>query len=165
MTEAAEKKAFDKALKLLTFRDHSCQELRRKLRERGFEDVVIDIALQRLIENGYLDDGRHAARWAHHLACDRLYGNARIRASLLEKGIAGDLIEGAITAARTELSEAEGLDRLIQKRGMDIAGKETEAIAAERSARKLLLALARKGYPLELVYDRLKKMRINASCD
>ena len=93
-------------------------------------------------------------------AVDKLYGNARIRASLMEKGIASDLIEEALKETRAELSETEGLDRLLQKKGSSVTVESSEAGETERRVPKLLQALVRKGYPLEMVYEKLRKLKI-----
>ena len=55
------------ALRLLTRRDYSQSDLRQRLRDKGFEQDLIEAALQRCLELGYLDDQRYALNRATSL--------------------------------------------------------------------------------------------------
>ncbi len=145
--------AFEKALHLLSLRDCSCKELRSKLADRGYSGAVVDETIRRLIELNYLDDGPFAASRARHLACNKLDGNRRIEADLLHKGISRELIAGAISEARMELDEREGLKRLIRKK---IGDRRPDGLDPD-DRRRLAQSLLRKGYPAALVYECLGK--------
>ncbi len=151
---APERQAFEKALHLLSLRDCSAKELRSKLADRGYSSAAIDETVRRLIELGYLDDGPFAVRRARHLACNKLDGNRRIEADLLQKGISRDLISGAISEARLELDEWEGLKRLIRKK---LGDRRPDDLPPE-DRRRLAQSLLRKGFPAGLIYGNLGKL-------
>ena len=52
--------AFDLAMKLLKGRPRAFANLERALQRRGYETVEVDVALQKVSELGYLDDGVYA---------------------------------------------------------------------------------------------------------
>ncbi|NNM58783.1 MAG: regulatory protein RecX [Legionellales bacterium] len=81
-----------KALDLLARREHSRQELRRKL-QRRFDDLdLIEIALNQLSESDYLSESRFVEAYIRFRA-NKGFGPAHIRQSLLQRGINRDLIE------------------------------------------------------------------------
>ena len=108
--------AKQKAYRLLSMRSHSEKELEKKLREKGFPAIVIKEALEKLHDLKYLNDASFATGWARNLAVNKLWGNRKIAASLQEKGIAAQLVNDAIDAARLEIPEEEAIAILIKKK-------------------------------------------------
>ena len=88
--------AKESALRLLAKRDHSREEVRRKLRAKGFDTEEVEEALQGLERRGILDDCRYANRLAFSLAKEKLFGPQRISEKLLRKGIPADLVKEAM---------------------------------------------------------------------
>ncbi len=69
------------ALDALARRDHAAAELGRKLRDKGFDGVVVDELLERLVAENLLDDRRYLQNFiAYHAA--RGHGPNRVRADL-----------------------------------------------------------------------------------
>ncbi len=89
-------KAFDAAMRtagnILAYADNSEKMLRLKLAERKYTAQTIDRVIDALIDGGLLDERRFAENTARSLASGRLYGWARIRARLLEKGYDGRVV-------------------------------------------------------------------------
>lgn len=85
----------DKALRLLTRREHSLEELRQKLSQRGFPHDVISVVLQELKARGDLSDLRYAQAMVSHRA-KKGYGPVYIRQELRERGVDSGLIESAL---------------------------------------------------------------------
>ena len=86
--------AFDAGLRMIVGRDHSVAELRRKLGRRGYPDVEIDAAQERLMANGWLGDRRFAERYARRRS--RSLGPMAISAELAARGVDRELVEAAI---------------------------------------------------------------------
>lgn len=87
--------ATQRALGLLTRREHSRKELARKLVARGLEPQEVAAAVQRLAGEGWQDD----ARFAEALVRSRAgagYGPLRIRAELATHGLDADAIAAAM---------------------------------------------------------------------
>ena len=95
----------DRAIRILAMRDHSEQELRRKLAapvlgKNGPEtlDVTpeeVDTVVAWCIENRYLDDGRFVRQFIASRS-RKGYGPARVRQELKQKGISREAIESSM---------------------------------------------------------------------
>jgi regulatory protein len=79
------------AMDLLARREHSEQELARKLGARGFEVDAVNDALQLLVADGLLSNQRFAEAFVHS-RFQRGAGPQKIRAELRERGIGDELI-------------------------------------------------------------------------
>ncbi len=85
------------ALDRLSRRDHSSEELREKLREKGYDATLVDALIERLRAEKLLDDGRYLENFvAYHAA--RGQGPNRIRMDLRHLGLPGPLVEASLSA-------------------------------------------------------------------
>jgi regulatory protein len=74
------------ALDALARRDHASEELRRKLRDKGYDRHIVDELIERLIAEKLLDDRRFLQNYvAYHAA--RGHGPNRVRADLRKIGL------------------------------------------------------------------------------
>lgn len=126
-----------RALGLLTRREHSRKELTRKLTARGVEPEDAHAAVARLGAAGWQDDARFAASLVRSRAAAG-YGPVRIRAELAAHGL-----ERAAVAAALASFEGDWIDNareLVRRRiGAALAGDR----AARRKAAELLM---RRGF-------------------
>jgi regulatory protein len=83
------------AMDLLARREHGRVELTRKLRQRGALPEMIDIALDRLTEEGLLSEARYLESFVSYRARSG-YGPLRIREELSQRGLQRTDIEMAI---------------------------------------------------------------------
>lgn len=79
------------AIRLLTNREHSRTELRRKLQARTEDTVLLDQVLDSLESNGYLSDERFTEQYVSYRK-KKGFGPVRIRIELQERGISPDLV-------------------------------------------------------------------------
>jgi regulatory protein len=86
-----------RALGLLVRREHSRQELTRKLLARGIDEGEAIAAVDRMSEAGWQDDGRFACSLARTRVAAG-YGPLWIRSELAAHGLAGAAIEQAFAA-------------------------------------------------------------------
>ncbi len=149
-----QEKAKQRAFRLLAMRPRSEKELRAKLKEKGFDESVVAEVAARLRELNYLDDESFARQWARNLAVNKLLGNRRIEASLMEKGIPQPLIRQVLSEVRKELAEREAVILLIRKKVDNGAGKMDD-----REKRRLAQSLMGKGFPPGLVFDILNRSK------
>lgn len=101
------------ALRLLTRREHSCFELRRKLQERGYSLDQINPELESLIEQGLLSDSRFAECYLRARA-GKGYGPVRIEMELQQGGVAAEIIDETLDKA--DIDWLELAHRVRQKR-------------------------------------------------
>jgi regulatory protein len=76
---------------LLARREHSEQELSRKLASRNFEPELVESTVSELVSEGLLDNARFAEAFVHSRH-QRGQGPHKIRAELRERGIDDGLI-------------------------------------------------------------------------
>jgi regulatory protein len=142
-----------KAFRLLTLRAHSEKELRAKLRAGGFADEVVEQAVGRCRELGYLNDEAFARQRARMLAVSRLSGDRLIALDLRERGIDAGIAARAIAEVRGELDEEEAARRLLRKR---TGGRPIDGLTDREKAR-VARGLMGKGFPAGLILKTLKK--------
>ena len=119
MTESSPRRSaysrlLDRAIRILAMRDHSEQELRRKLTapvmgKTGPEPIdappeEVEKVIAWCIENRYLDDSRFVQQFIAGRS-RKGYGPARIRQELAQKGITRDVIEQAMYECETDWSQ------------------------------------------------------------
>ena len=139
--------AFERALSALASKERTVAELESWLAERGFAPERIAPALERLIEDGALDDERFARRYAEDKRELRGWGPDRIREALAGRGLEPQLIEAAVAAEDPE-AELERAIALLDRRG--------EPAADEASRARALAYLARRGYDSDAAYEAVR---------
>ncbi|HVL33534.1 MAG TPA: regulatory protein RecX [Actinomycetota bacterium] len=130
------------ALKLLGVRERSEQELRDRLRKKGYRPDIVDGVIARLQESGLQSDDRFADRFAES-AVARGLGGRRIRTGLLSKGVDRELAV-QVTTESPEDEEARAR-ALVQRRLVSMA-----ELTSEARQRRLLGMLARRGFSPEI---------------
>ncbi len=108
------RKAFNTALRLLTRRDHSKYELAQKLKQRDFENDVIEKVFLECERLDYLNDERTARLFIGQLL-RKGYGAKRIRHELNRKGLTGKRIPGILVEILSETGERENAERVLIK--------------------------------------------------
>lgn len=143
--------SFAVALRILTRRDHSEAELRRKLQERGIGSGDADVAISRMHSLGYLDDRRFARQWAESAIRNGRGFGPRIRLELLRRGVAEAVITDVLASLNEGYGEREVLAELISRKfgGFDYR------TATDREKRRVVNFLQRRGFSLSLILDVL----------
>src|SRR5207253_5606794 len=147
-------RVFARAGKLLAAKPRSIAELRERLLEgRGATRPVVDEAIERLREYGYLDDARFAQSYASLRVQQRPVGRQRLQRDLwlkkIDKKTADEVLDQVFEAA----PESELIDRAIEKR-VRLRGKpKTRA-----EAKKLFDHLLRQGFGFELVSEKVRSV-------
>ena len=142
----------DAALKLLSRREHSREELRRKLAEKCGREAggEIDSELGRLEELGLLSDLRFARAYAREV-CGK-FAARRVRAELKKRGVGDHEIQSALddagiggeNSAESELARAREL--IARRRRAD--AEDPDSIARENA--KLMRWLATRGFSFDI---------------
>jgi regulatory protein len=135
--------AIDYAYRLLARRAYSEHELAEKMLSTGFTEAAVTRTVERLKEQGYLNDAQLAADQAERLH-QQGFGRERIRLKLAQKGLAPDTIDNALAAERSS-DELEEARRFLASRFSPDALKQPQTYA--RAFRLLL----RRGYAQAIV--------------
>lgn len=113
-------------------------------------EVEIGAVVERLAAQGGLDDARFARQYSDDKRELAGWGPDRIRASLIERGVASEHVEAAL----------EGEDQLAQierATGLLTARSEPPTDDAERTS--ALAFLARRGFDSEVAYEAVRRHR------
>ena len=147
------RKAEESALRLLARRDHSREEMRRKLRAREFGPEETETALRWLEEREMLDDRRYAQKLAISLAQEKLLGPQRLSQKLFQKGIPAELAREAMEKADELLAAGERLRTIIR---LKLKGRSPEEIHPEER-RKLAGYLRQRGFSWEDIGEAFRE--------
>ncbi len=142
--------AFTRALDLLSIRAHSVKDLRTKLIQRDFPVGEVDAVIERLLENGLLNDTSYAQSYVRGKLSSGRASPRKISQDLARKGIAKDEIASALEKVVEEegIDPREALEALAAKKLNQMKGDDS--LAAKR---KLFAFLARRGYDLSDVQE------------
>ena len=151
MTE--DRDALTLALRALGQKERSVAELGSWLRQRGVADDDAEQAIGHLIETDVLDDARFAQRYAEDKRELSGWGNERIRAALIERGVSVAEAEAAVGGEDAEL-ELQRAVALLRERGA--------ALEDERERGRALGLLARRGFESDLAYEAIRRARAGA---
>ncbi len=134
--DSDQKRCKDKAMWLISYRDHSHKELIDKLKKDYPEDIA-EAAVCRLEELGLVNDARYARRYTADLISLKHLSERGIRQKLFEKGIARELIDEILD--EVELDEEEQIRAVIDK-------KYARNLNDEKVRRRAAAALQRMGF-------------------
>ncbi len=102
------------ALKALKMRLRSKKELMIYLEKKEYPKDCIENALQKLEQQGYLDDLNYASAYVHEQMITTSKGPLRIRLDLLQKQISEDAVKEALKDYSEEM-ELEKIDKIINR--------------------------------------------------
>ncbi|MBR2279630.1 MAG: regulatory protein RecX [Ruminococcus sp.] len=133
---AEEKRAKEKALWLLSTRDHSKRELETKIRKTNSAESA-QKAVERMEELGLVDDEKFARRYAEELINIKHLSVRGAKYKLTEKGIDKNLADEILEELAPD--PREHIEILIEK-------KYRKNLSDEKGRRKTVAALQRMGY-------------------
>lgn len=148
--EAGVSSAFKRAMAILGFGSCSKRALVSKLLKKGFEREYAVAAVERADELGFIHDEQNAHREAERCVA-KLWGEARIRASLIQKGYSSDVVEQALCQLEDDGVDFEENCRELIRRKYPVLPKERAEL------QKLIAALMRYGYTLSQIKSALNK--------
>jgi regulatory protein len=131
-----------RALRLLARREHSRQELERKLAPRAESPAALHELLAGLAAKKQLSEERFAEERAHVLS--RKYGAARIRQDLKARGIADDVAERSLQG----LNDFEKAKEILQRK------YRVPASTREEKAKRMRF-LQSRGFASEIIFKLL----------
>jgi regulatory protein len=146
--------AYTEALKLLARRELSVEGLRARLLDRNFSADDVQRAIDLLLENRSLDDGRVARAYARTAVTVKGRGRLRVQRELAEMGIAKDVAAEALGEVFGETDERTLIARALQKK---LRGRTRLSGAPELA--RLYQYLMRQGFSPAAVTEALRKLR------
>lgn len=139
--DVQQQKAYHRALYYLKFRARSEKEMTDYLKNKNFDEPVIDVAIGKLKSKKLLDDAAFSQQWIKNRLQFQHYPLRKIRAELYQKGIDKEVTEQAVAELDDE-AEADSLRELV---------KQKRRQSKYREPPKLLAYLVGRGYSYGLV--------------
>lgn len=127
------------AMNMLAMRDHSSDELRKKLVKRDLMPEAIDVLIEKLQNSRLLNDEEFAHRFARAQRENRKLSRSVLKRELSKKGISPELAADAVADidGEEELAREVAEKKAASTRRLDYAVRE----------RRILGMLARRGFP------------------
>jgi regulatory protein len=153
--------AVEIALRFLGTRPRTRWEVERRLRRAGAEDTVIDAAVGRLAQLGYVDDAAFARWWGEQRDRHAPRGVRMIEAELRQHGVPRDVIEAfrAVHAAPERRPEDEGLPGDESTRAAEALAKHLRGrpLPTDRAAlARIGMYLMRRGFDGDIVRSTIR---------
>ena len=132
------RRARERALYLLDYRDHSRGEIVEKL-SRNVDRVIAEEVADKLCELGLIDDGTYAKKLARHFLLTKKYGARRAEFEMRRKGIDGRLAAEAV-------AEVEPDENLLEELALKKYGRYLEDDPDGKGRDKAIRGLMRLGH-------------------
>jgi len=150
--EDLKKKALRAALNFLSYKQRTVFELSKKLRDKDYDDEIIDIAMARLIELGYVNDQQYARDFVE---MRKSYaGSYKLKTDLYKRGINKNIIEMVLSEIDTD-AQYEELKAMCMKKN-----NQSEGLSNEKKYNRVMAFLIRKGYNFADVKSAMAELEI-----
>ncbi len=136
------KAAYFRALRWLTARELSEAQVRTRLAEKGYAEIAINPAIERLLRERTLDDRRAATAVARTEARIRRHGPHRVMGKLMSMRVDRELAKDIIR----DLFGEEDAQALLEKTLEIRLRGNPERLHDPRERRKILAYLVRQGF-------------------
>ena len=147
--ESKTRRAWDKALYLLSLRDYARAQLQRKLEREAGSELARE-TVERLERAGLLNDGAYARRLARDMVERRHFSRRRTLQELTARGLDRETAEEAVEELEPDDAE-QALELLRKKRYNELSDPDTRRRAAS--------ALARAGFGWDAVRRAMERRR------
>lgn len=150
-------KAAEKAAAYINIKPRTAFQVRKYLRDKGYEDDVISSVINQLEEYHYIDDMEYAMMYFRY-GFEKGRGILRIKRELSEKGVSSDVIEMAYEELEDVPDQNESAMQIAQSM---ISGMNIEDLEYEEK-RKLQAKIGRRlisrGFSSDVVYRVINRL-------
>jgi len=154
-----EEELYEYAVGALARRMRSVAELKRLLRQKveaetEFGKTLVELIIRKLKDQGYLNDAKYAAAFSSFRRDNEKFGRMRVVTDLKVKGVHGDVIDQAVSAAFDEVNEEKQARAYLKRKRLT---KPTDQKQSARIFRQLL----RAGFRSKTIFTILKKWDVD----
>ncbi|HTA83081.1 MAG TPA: regulatory protein RecX [Bacteroidia bacterium] len=144
------------------YTERTKQEVLKKMQGYSLSEGDAEIVMEKLIKAGFINETRFVKSFAGGKFRIKKWGKRKIEVEMKKKGISGELIEKGLNEV-TENDYQETLDELLEKKWkliMCSAKEDEDYEVKQRRKQKLMRYVLQKGYEMDIVIERIKKMKI-----
>lgn len=145
----AEERVYEAALRFLSYRPRSADEVRRHLVGKQIPEDLIARTVEKLAGSGLVDDQAFAHFWVENRASFRPRGQAALRYELRRKGVGEEAIDAAIRG----VDEDDGAYRVALTRALRLQNVDRDTFY-----RRLGDLLRRRGFSYETVRETVERL-------
>ncbi|MEJ6548285.1 regulatory protein RecX [Corynebacterium sp. USCH3] len=141
-----------RATRLISHRDRSVEELRRRLTETTGPDGepadagLVQVVVERCIANGMVDDTRFAREWVRQRQHNQRKSVSVLRRELGDKGVAPRIIDEALDQVDPDDQDAI-LRALVEKKAGTVSRPPADRREYDKALRRIVGVAARRGFP------------------
>ncbi|MFH1832629.1 MAG: regulatory protein RecX [Candidatus Levyibacteriota bacterium] len=147
---------YNSALKFLSYRPRSEQEIREKLKSKKAPEEIIEKIISKLKEHKFLDDAEFTRWWIESRTNFKPRSMRLIKIELKGKGIADDIIDEIFNFQFSIFNETEMAKKLIRKKI-----KKYQTLPKLEIYQKLGRFLASKGFNWETIKQSIDEVLEN----
>lgn len=141
--------AFIAGLRILSYHDHSEQEMINKLVQKGHKKEYAVSATEKLREYGYVNDMRYAENLAERLVRSKGMSARGIKSELIHKGISREIADNVV-----ESLDFDPILRIIEL----LNTKFSRNLSDEKGIKKTVASLQRLGYSWSDIKSALRSV-------
>lgn len=130
-------------------REYCCADIAEKLRKKGATQEQTAVLIDRLIEEGYIDEGRYARAFVHDKILYNGWGRVKVAQHLRAKGVCPAYIQEAMPCV-TEEQYAEAFQKVLRSKLRSVKG-ETDYEVRQKLARSLIA----RGFEPSYVFENI----------
>ena len=154
-----EEDLYEYAVGALARRMRSVAELKRLLRQKveadtEFGQTLVELIIRKLKDQGYLNDAKYAAAYSSFRRDNEKFGRMRVVTDLKIKGVHGDVIDQAVSAAFDEVNEEKQARAYLRRKRL------AKPIDQKQTAR-IFRQLVRAGFRSKTIFTILKKWDVD----
>ncbi len=138
-------KAYDRSLNMISRRPRSIWEMRQYLKQKDYDENVIEEILNKLSNRKYLDDEKFAEAWVRDRRALKKTSKRRIQQELRAKKVSDTIIQKVLS--EDEADEQDILRELIEKKRTQTRYQDDQ---------KLIGYLIRQGFNYSDIKDSIK---------
>lgn len=146
----SEPELYEAALRALARRPHSVSEMKKLVERRASHNLLAQVVMARLKENGLLDDDRYAKQFVRQRTEIRRQGRYRIARDLRARGVTDRHIEAAIEGSADEAVERSAIRLRIERKLKLFRGE-----VSDRKIASIYRSLLHAGFPSDAIRREL----------
>ena len=138
------------ALMLLSYRERSLREIRMRMRQKGYEEKLIEKVMKYLKDRNLINDKRFTRLWAES-RIKKGYGSWRIQSELEQKGVNREMADEILKDLYSGIDEVQVALDLVKKKRWLL--KEPQRLTEHVSN-----LLRRRGFSFEVISNVVEKI-------
>jgi regulatory protein len=148
--------------KYCALRERSIREVSKKLFELGVLEDKALLIIEKLKEEGFLNEKRYVSAFARGKFRNKKWGKKKIEMELKKQGITKDLVQKGLNEIENT-DYLQVLDALLIKKWKQLKAKTKETDYSDNdlftpAMQKLIKYAMQKGFEYDIVIDRVKKV-------